>query len=1547
MDKFTYDMFYEIEKPTVILSSVYHKHYGVLENIDFDSFSCNFNMNSAQEISFDVYKYVDEHKCSLWEKLISFRYVYIPQHHEYYKIDVTLDQDDKTVKHITGTSAGEYELSQRKIVAMDVNTGNDMTYYEGRNADGTYYEIKDPENTKVTRLYDPDDTHKSLLHRAIADRAPDWSIGHVDETVRDKERMFSVSNQTIYDFLTNTVANELDLLFKFDSVNRVINVYDLLNICEDCGERGEFTDICPKCGSANIQRGYGNDSHIYISASNYANKITVDGDEGSVKNSFRIIGGDDVMTATVVNCNPAGSEYIYQFSETDLDDMPESLVTKLADYAALYKKYEKGQSKEGSEEMQHGGAFVKLLDFKPNVVTVTFTYNGTTYTVSNKYGEMIGSEYGDIGFLDIGFVFTDLTGISSDEVTYNYSAEYTPYSDLTKAYYNALNEYYYYKTNMMPRNTHKHWEANTSYNEGEDTCYVITLPTYCYLECYEEGVSGSEEFDCTNVIPPDDPLEELIIDESQVGAKDGTVKWKVVRHIISVPNATEALTDITNFVNDNSTILYFEDSVPAGITTNPKTFGSINNYLKDLLATVINPLFKIDITDGGNGEPEDSWATTSYFPNTDPQKIKTGTLTFNVKITNTSDAQDTASTFSDGAWHPLTINCAVADTLTEHQNYMMELVKKRLNQKDNTFTTLYDLSKTKNASFQCSGTTAQTVNCDFHPDYVVVQYVKDDDDYCIIYDNGTSSGDGGTITVGANQQGFTFTPTKADAFCYYTAISDADFVEALKQYSYDMLEGFWKSYDDCRKTLLSNGITDKEAKNFHGINLYAAVYEPYNRRIKWVEAEMERRAQTVKYYYNDSKQPDDDGVIPVGDVIKYDNTLPDGLLQRLNAEMIAIHNILNLKNFLGDDWYVLFHYLRDGEYQNSNIISDGLSENVLVEYGKELLEKGVLELKKATELQYSLSDELNNLLSTEEFAPFKDKFKLGDYIICGIGDVKDNLDIDDHNYKLRLISLSYTYGSPENVSVTFANVTKIKNYFSDTQDILAQAKSMGSSYSAVTHQVDKNTDTTGTVNSWNSDGLKSSLTRIMNNNREEVSYDNSGIIIKEYDYTYDEDKDNAIYGDEQLRLTHNILAFTDDNWQTASLGLGKQEFTYYNEEGVKTTDVGYGLIAKYVDSGFIRGSQFIGGQLYSNEEYTDNGVTKPVSHMNWDEGTFELARGNLRYYKDGQNNYKLYINADMDIHGDLTVLDTSNRVLFHANTNDHQVSIGGFSVNNNAIYNGVSSLSNPSDGIYLGYDGILSQKTVNNNRKYVKIQDGKVEGNDVDISGKITATDGKIGKWTINNDGLIYNAGQTDESGITPDGLSVVGTKTNNKQYFMRFYPNSGEILNIGAEIYSGNTHQYTDKYLVIDNFGAIYCNDILVGDVDPQAGDQISVYNTIKNIGTTEFQKSTATVAKNPGYTSVGNITLDAGTWVLTGRVEFAENATGQRAICWSKTNSGNDGTSGLTKGNASGDGVTGLCNSTVITLTASTTIYLLGWQNAVANGLSCTYWINAVCIK
>lgn len=67
-------------------------------------------------------------------------------------------------------------------------------------------------------------------------------------------------------------------------IHRTISVYDLNDRCMECGERGSFTTkVCPKCGSANINYGYGTDSGIFLSHENFAGDITYSSNKDSVK----------------------------------------------------------------------------------------------------------------------------------------------------------------------------------------------------------------------------------------------------------------------------------------------------------------------------------------------------------------------------------------------------------------------------------------------------------------------------------------------------------------------------------------------------------------------------------------------------------------------------------------------------------------------------------------------------------------------------------------------------------------------------------------------------------------------------------------------------------------------------------------------------------------------------------------------------------------------------------------------------------------------------------------------------------------------------------------------------------------------------------------------------------------------------------------------------------------------------------------------------------------------------------------------------------------
>ncbi len=319
------NLFHELDVPVIILATKYHKHLGVIETIDPASVNCDFNMAACQEIAFDVYQELDGHRCTLWNSIEDLKYIYVPDYQEYYEITVSMEEDQKSVKHIVGRSACEAELSQRLLRSFECNTESDILR----------------EDYAPTVFYHPQKEEASLLHRVLHDKCPDYTIAHVDASLANIQRSFSCDGTSIYDFLTGDVAEEIGCLFRFDSVTRSISAYDLKCSCNGCHYRGEFTDTCPECGSHDVQTGYGMQTEVFISSENFADLLTLEGDGDSIKNCFKIEGGDDLMTATVANCNPNGSEYIYRFSDKTMADMPEELTKQLESYQQLYEEQKK------------------------------------------------------------------------------------------------------------------------------------------------------------------------------------------------------------------------------------------------------------------------------------------------------------------------------------------------------------------------------------------------------------------------------------------------------------------------------------------------------------------------------------------------------------------------------------------------------------------------------------------------------------------------------------------------------------------------------------------------------------------------------------------------------------------------------------------------------------------------------------------------------------------------------------------------------------------------------------------------------------------------------------------------------------------------------------------------------------------------------------------------------------------------------------------------------------------------------------------------------
>ena len=430
-----------IETPTLLLQ---HKNFETIGNggvTNVSGLTYKSNFNDANEVSFKIHKFNNEKKHPLWDSMVDFKIIYIPQLHERFEISVTTSEEDPNdvSKSITGTSLCEAELSQITLRNVQINTETDMTnlLYD-ENFPTILY--RDPEEydsaenqkiwTKSKYDYLKDKTaypteesvivrkksilkHASLLHRVL-EKAPHYSISYVADTLKKLKTVheFTFDGTDILSALKDTIADDFHCAFMFNSENRTISVLDLYSTCNNCGYRGDYMDECPECGSNNITNKYGEDSNILINSTNLTTQITLDSNSDSLKNCFYITGADDAINAAIANVNPNGTQYIYYFSNETLADMPTELQSKLRSYNTLYDE-----------------------------INTTREYNFKADRVA-EYNKVINY---------INTKFASMSKDDQDKIEYpTLTSPLVGYPALTSAWYSAMDVYYFLNDSMMP-----------------------------------------------------------------------------------------------------------------------------------------------------------------------------------------------------------------------------------------------------------------------------------------------------------------------------------------------------------------------------------------------------------------------------------------------------------------------------------------------------------------------------------------------------------------------------------------------------------------------------------------------------------------------------------------------------------------------------------------------------------------------------------------------------------------------------------------------------------------------------------------------------------------------------------------------------------------------------------------------------------------------------------------------------------------------------------------------------------------------------------------
>lgn len=306
-----------IEKPVLLLKN---RNFDVIGKIKYNELKMSLVGNGLDNISFAVHRILDGKECAFWDQIEDLKIVDMVGYSQF-EISVNKKLSTEEQKVIAADSL-ESELGQIPLRNLHINDDDYFDYMADSNMDASG-------NIVPVTLYNPAAKQlqqsdggfamrHSLLDLVLMDKAPHWSIGvypkeisvNVNGTVTKQaiesfQRTFTVDGTSIYDFLTGEVASEANLVFIFDTYNRKINVYDKYEL--------------------------GNDTGIIVSRRNLADEITISSGKDSIKNCFYVTGGDDVITNYLSAVNLTGN-YIWQFGNSQLNDMPKELADAIRSY---------------------------------------------------------------------------------------------------------------------------------------------------------------------------------------------------------------------------------------------------------------------------------------------------------------------------------------------------------------------------------------------------------------------------------------------------------------------------------------------------------------------------------------------------------------------------------------------------------------------------------------------------------------------------------------------------------------------------------------------------------------------------------------------------------------------------------------------------------------------------------------------------------------------------------------------------------------------------------------------------------------------------------------------------------------------------------------------------------------------------------------------------------------------------------------------------------------------------------------------------------------
>lgn len=489
-----------VKQPVPPTISLAYKNGHIIGNLIYEETSLTVkveledNYILLSEMSCDIHKYLNNKIVPYWDEIKNFKLLYIPieiphigSKGFWYEITVTIDDADSTIKHITGTLVQYAELDHVNNYDVEIRTQSDI----------------ERDDYVDAVFYNPNDPEASIINRVLKDKASHYSIYHVDASLYDVKRTFSFSGQSVLECFKD-ICKEVDCIMIFGenessdhSFHRTISFYDAKDYCPACGKRGDFTNGCtnPECQhNEDIISRYGEDTGLFINKDNLGEEINLETNIDDIINCYRLIAGDDDMTAAVINCNPSGSRYIWHFTDDMKKDMSSELRTKINDYEAAINMYKTSYQMDNISHSQinsYNSYVNRYRDYSSEELnTITYPVTGYVnlirayYYVSYLYDFLntimmpFSPEVNDTTAQEQMALFTPTTIGTKGLVSITKTTSATEIKELVKVYIDTSRYKIDVVTTIYSKPTWIGTIKLTSYTDEKDTYEITKILTF-------------------------------------------------------------------------------------------------------------------------------------------------------------------------------------------------------------------------------------------------------------------------------------------------------------------------------------------------------------------------------------------------------------------------------------------------------------------------------------------------------------------------------------------------------------------------------------------------------------------------------------------------------------------------------------------------------------------------------------------------------------------------------------------------------------------------------------------------------------------------------------------------------------------------------------------------------------------------------------------------------------------------------------------------------------------------------------------------------------